>query len=88
MGIKTWLLVFALAVISSPAWATTFWREVTHDLTTKAYATDSFLYVSLPDLKACKPGTPQSGGEGSGAGRYEPDSCPTWPRAREVQLSL
>ena len=55
------LFGFVLSLLSvavtSPLSAVTFWREVAHDIATRAYATHSFLYASLPDLKACKSGT-------------------------------
>lgn len=34
-----------------------YWREVGQDLAAGTYATDDFLYASLPDLDACQPGT-------------------------------
>ena len=49
-------LSFLSWAVPPPVSAVPFWREVAYDIATKAYATDSFLYASLPDLKACKPG--------------------------------
>lgn len=54
------LLGFVLSILSlaltPPVSAVTFWREIAHDIATKAHATDYFLYASLPDLKTCQPG--------------------------------
>ena len=34
-----------------------YWREVERDIAAGTYASDDFLYVSLPDLDACRAGT-------------------------------
>ena len=49
--------VFATIVFSPPAWATTFWHEVGRKIAAGTYASEGFLYASLPNLAACVPGT-------------------------------
>ena len=49
--------VFTIAVFSLPAWATSFWHEVTRSHATKTYASAHFLYASRPNISTCVAGT-------------------------------